>query len=99
MFIQGNLNYTYSGRKKTTHKVKKVKKAFVPLNTKKHLQFHPSWWDSQRKAESKKDFLPWTDPECQLYRKEISSKYTVSIPYNKGTYQVISNEDVKHIGK
>lgn len=100
MFIQGNLNYTYSGRKKNSYKVKKVQKAFVPLNTKKHHQFSPIWWEQKKKEiESKKEFLPWTDPDCQLYKKEVSSKYTVSIPYNKGNYQVIPNEDVKHIGK
>lgn len=96
MFIQGNLNYTYSGRKKKSYKVKKVQKTFVPLNTKKHHQFSPLWEEQQRKS---KEFLPWTDPNCQLYKKDISSKYTVSVPYNKGAYQVISEQDVKHIGK
>ena len=27
------------------------------------------------------------------YKKEISSKYTVSIAYNKGTYQVIPDDE------
>jgi len=100
MFIQGSLSHTYSGRKKKSYKVKKVQKAFKPLNAKKHQQqFHPAWWEDQRKKETSKDFLPYTDPECKLYKKEISSKYTVSIPYNKGTYQVISENDIEHIGK
>jgi len=99
MFIQGSINHTYSGRKKKSYKVKKVQKAFKPLNAKKHHQFHPAWWEEQRKEETSKEFLPYTDPACNLYRKEVSSKYTVSIPYNKGTYQVISEEDIEHIGK
>ena len=100
MFIQGNLNYTYSGRrKKNTYKVKKVQKTFVPLNPKKHHQFSPVWWEQKKKQHKSREFLPWTDPSCQLYKKDISSKYTVSVPYNKGAYQVISKEDVKHIGK
>ena len=100
MFIQGNLNYTYSGRrKKNTYKVKKVQKTFVPLNPKKHHQFSPVWWEQKKKQHKSREFLPWTDPNCQLYKKDISSKYTVSVPYNKGAYQVISKEDIKHIGK
>tara|TARA_R100001440_G_scaffold62225_1_gene82286 strand:- start:31 stop:333 length:303 start_codon:yes stop_codon:yes gene_type:complete len=100
MFIQGSLNYTYSGRrKKNTYKVKKVQKTFVPLNPKKHHQFSPVWWEQKKNQHKSREFLPWTDPNCQLYKKDISSKYTVSVPYNKGAYQVISKEDVKHIGK
>ena len=30
---------------------------------------------------------------------EISRKFTIAPAYNKGAYQVISREDVKHIGK
>ena len=99
MFIQGNLNYTYSGRKKNTYKVKKVQKPFIPLNPKKHHQFSPVWWEQKKNQAKSREFLPWTNPDCQLYKKNISSKYTVSVPYNKGAYQVISEEDVKHIGK
>ncbi len=33
------------------------------------------------------------------YQKEVSSKYTVAVAYNKGAYQVISRDDVKNIGK
>jgi|TARA_X000000950_G_C13769052_1_gene600150 hypothetical protein len=99
MFIQGNLNYTYSGRKKKTYKVKKVKKTFIPLNPQKHQQFRSIWWEQKKNQPKSREFLPWTDPKCQLYKKEISSKYTVSVPYNKGAYQVISKEDVKYIGK
>ena len=99
MFIQGNLNYTYSGRRKKSYKVKKVEKTFVPLNPKKHHQFSPVWWEQKKNQHKSREFLPWTDPNCELYKKDISSKYTVSVPYNKGAYQVISKEDVKHIGK
>ena len=30
---------------------------------------------------------------------EISRKFTIAPAYNKGAYQVISREDIKHIGK
>ena len=56
--------------------------------------------DQEKKKQAKsREFLPWTDPNCQLYKKDISSKYTVSVAYNKGAYQVISRENVKDIGK
>ena len=99
MFIQGNLNYTYSGRKKNTYKVKKVQKPFIPLNPKKHHQFNPVWWEQKKKQHKSREFLPWTDPTCGLYKKEISEKYTIAPAYNKGAYQVIGKSDVPHIGK
>ena len=93
MFIQGNLNYTYSGRKKNTYKVKKVQKPFIPLNPKKHHQFNPVWWEQKKNQAKSREFLPWTDPSCQLYKKNISSKYTVSVPYNCLLYTSPSPRD------
>jgi len=34
-----------------------------------------------------------------LQHGEAQKKFTVSIPYNKGPYQLISKENVKHIGR
>ena len=58
MFIQGNLNYTYSGRKKKSYKVKKVQKTFIPLNPKKHHQFSPVWWEQKKNQPKSREFLP-----------------------------------------
>lgn len=33
------------------------------------------------------------------YKKEASKNFTVAIGYNKGGYQVIPNNEIKHIGK
>jgi len=33
------------------------------------------------------------------YKQEVSKNYTVAIGYNKGAYQVIPNNEIKHIGK
>jgi len=33
------------------------------------------------------------------YKKEVSKNYTVAIGYNKGSYQVIPNDEIKCIGK
>jgi len=37
--------------------------------------------------------------EVEFFKKEISKQYPVAPAYNKGAYQVISNNDIKHIGK
>jgi len=33
------------------------------------------------------------------YKQEASKNFTVAIGYNKGGYQVIPNNEIKHIGK
>lgn len=38
-------------------------------------------------------------PQDNTYKQKESKNYTVSIAYNKGAYQVIPQEEVKHIGK
>ncbi|NCX30451.1 MAG: hypothetical protein EBX27_04250 [Proteobacteria bacterium] len=59
------------------------------------------WQEEQRKYKSA-EFVP-TDmagkPYDDSYKQEISKNYTVSIAFNKGAYQVISNQDIEHIGK
>ena len=100
MIVQGSLNFTYSGRKKKSYNKKKTK-PFIPLAPKKELQFKRSWWEEERQAKKSAPFKPFEPRKVEdtSYRQEISKKYTVSIPYNKGNYQVIPNEDIKHIGK
>lgn len=39
-----------------------------------------------------------TKPDTS-HKAEIAGKYTVAIPYNKGGYAVIPNDDIEHIGK
>jgi len=42
---------------------------------------------------------PYTPPPDNSYKREISKQYTIAPAYNKGAYQVIPRQDVKHIGK
>jgi len=42
---------------------------------------------------------PYTPPPDNSYKREISKNYTIAPAYNKGAYQVIPRQDVKHIGK
>ena len=58
--------------------------------------------EASRKHREKYPSLPIGEYKPDIdksYQKEISNQYTVSIPYNKGAYQVIPKDEVKHIGK
>ena len=37
--------------------------------------------------------------EWQKEKQRISSTYTIAPAYNKGAYQVVPNNEIKHIGK
>ena len=101
MIIQGSIKHTYSGRKRKVAKVKKVQKPFIPLDTSKSAVFKPAPWAVRNKVYKsapltppKKSFVP-----NDSYKKDISKNYTVAIAFNKGAYQVIPNQEIKHIGK
>ena len=55
-----------------------------------HTEKYPSW---------KGDKLAPCVVEDDSYKEEAKRKYTVAIPYNKGSYQVVPVEDLEHIGK
>jgi len=95
----GSLRYDPSGRKRKTkslNKCKKVKRTFTPMVSSVHSNPHYTFQKEYPSA-------PLTPPRQVIqddsYKKEVSSNYTVAIAYNKGTYQVIPNENIKHIGK
>jgi len=93
MIIQGNINYTTSGRKRKTHrKTKKVDRAFTPLNQTKPYRRETEYYPSQ-------PMLGVASKPDDTYKKEVSDSYTLAPAYNKGAYQVISKENIKHIGK
>ena len=95
------MNHTYSGRRKKKLKTRKQKQAkFVPLSREKH-SFSPAWWEEKKKEMKSTPFLPFEPKQIEdtSYREEVSKKYTVSIPYNKGAYQVISQDNVEDIGR
>lgn len=101
MIVQGSIGHTYSGRRKKTLKVKKQKQAkFVPLTREKY-SFSPAWWEEKKQEQKSAPFIPFEPKQLEdtSYRQEVSKKYTVSIPYNKGAYQVVPNDDIKNIGK
>jgi len=103
MIIHGSINHSLSGRKRKTFKpARKKSKEFVAMDrVVVPNQQYLDWQEQQRKYKSA-GFVP-TDmagkPHDDSYKQEISKNYTVSIAFNKGAYQVISNQDIEHIGK
>ncbi len=96
MIYTNTLNYSTSGRKRKTVKSKKIKKqpefrAMVARNL-------PVGYKDSKEYPSA-CITPYKEGEDTSYKKEVSSNYTVSVAYNKGAYQVISNDNIKHIGK
>jgi len=95
----GSMNHTYSGRKK---KKRRASRSYKP----EFRAYKPKTnsWHSQRIAEMRS--VPSAESQSgvcaspvQDFHREVSSKYTVSIAYNKGAYQVISSDDIDKIGR
>ena len=99
MIIRGSINHTYSGRKRKVTKVKKAQKPFIPLDTNKSAVFKPAPWAVRDKEFKSAPLTPYKPAADDSYKKEVSKNYTVSIAFNKGAYQVISDPDIEHIGK
>lgn len=99
MIIRGNMNYDQHGRKRkkkaTTTKRRSssgLRHQSLRLETRDHA---PHASPQIPSAELK----PYSTAKDTSYKKEISKQYTVAVAYNKGAYQVIPRDDVKHIGK
>ena len=93
MIVNGSINYSPSGRKRKTHrKVKKVQPAFKPLNQPKPYRRETIEYPSQ-------PMMGVASKAQEDYKKEVSKGYTLAPAYNKGAYQVISTDNIKHIGK
>lgn len=95
MIIKGQMTYDQHGRRRKSKFTKAVKtkqpewKTFAPDTTfRRTTEKYPSAPMSQ-----------YTTPQDNTYKQKESKNYTVSIAYNKGAYQVIPKEEVKHIGK
>ena len=95
MIVYGSIRHDYSGKKrKTSPRKVKPKAKFEELTSlPTSAAYRPNDYPSNDTPVVSK---PKVD---QSYRKEISSQYTISIPYNKGAYQVISRENLKEIGR
>ena len=98
MIIHGSMNYSPSGRRRRTPTQRKrrvVRGSGKPIARPQYLLDIDAFnkkYPSMKPTSSK----PIEDTS---YKQEISSKYTISVAYNKGAYQVIPKGDIKWIGK
>ena len=77
--------------------------------SKKNFRVIPDWWVTKEYQSTTKERNSVVERKPRMgnggtkpvsnFRLEESQKFTVAPAYNKGAYQVISKEDVKHIGK
>jgi hypothetical protein len=81
-------------RKKLPPKPKRAKREFVPYVPKSTV-YRPE----TKQYPSVLSKVADTTKRDESYKQEISKKYTLAPAYNKGAYQVISNDNVKDIGK
>ena len=100
MIIHGSLKHTTSGRRirSTTRSRRSRQRSSlstlrVPTNSYVQSRMAENRQYQSRQAET------LSTPENTSYKKEVSSNYTISIPYNKGAYQVIPVDDIKKIGR
>lgn len=83
---QEYLNYIY-GKTKIIQKKGKLKASSIPV-----------WANDHSNIKSvTSDHI--ADKPNQDYKKEVSSKYTISIPFNKGAYSVIPVSEIHCIGR
>ena len=106
MFIKGSMNYDQYGRKRKKTPRKRRSSNGSGQWTRPQVQDHSlsssPILEESRKHREKYPSMPigeYKPERDDSYKKEISKNYTVSIAYNKGSYQVIPKDDVEHIGK
>jgi len=95
MIIKGHMTYDQHGRKRKSKFTKAVRKPCIQWKT-----FAPE--PTIRRTTPEYPSAPlseYTPARDTSYKQKASENYTVSIAYNKGAYQVIPKEEVKHIGK
>lgn len=96
MLISGSLNYTYTGRRRKTHKVNKVVKPQKAFKELKKPLFTNSRIDELKKYPSA-PMTPYKTPKDTSYKTQHS--FTVAPAYNKGAYMVIPRSEVEDIGR
>tara|TARA_B110000495_G_scaffold188848_1_gene189436 strand:- start:493 stop:930 length:438 start_codon:yes stop_codon:yes gene_type:complete len=55
--------------------------------------------DKQYPSLESKGAISGKDSKWDLEKQQISSNYTIAPAYNKGAYQVVPKNEIKHIGK
>ena len=105
--LGSSMRYGPTGKKRKTNAWKSTKKNTIMAHAQGKLK--PSLAERQR-IEAIREFdlkyPSYSGPETgntlvadDSYKKEASKNFTVAIGYNKGSYQVIPKNEIKHIGK
>ena len=104
MIVQGSLNYTTSGRKKVSSKsrMKRRQQLHHWQTTKADVLIAETDWKHHYRPIYPS--VPLGDPNPDETAKKdksytSSSRHTIAPAYNKGAYQVITEENVKDIGR
>lgn len=102
MLIQSNtLRYDYSGRRRSKPKVRG--ETFQKFKASGFQPLGASTGPVRRGTDVEYKSAPINscavEKNDDTYKQEVSRNYTVAPAYNKGAYQVVSKENVKHIGK
>ena len=104
--LGSSMRYGPTGKKRKKHawSAKKTKRV-VPHTMGKYTQS----LESKQRIDAMNDFdkkypsftgeSKYTPVADDSYKKEASKNFTVAIGYNKGGYQVIPKNEIKHIGK
>jgi len=104
--LGSSMRYGPTGKKRKKHSWTTVKTKRVAPHT--MGKYEPSI-DSQLRLEAMKKFdekypsftgeSKYTPLPDTSYKAKESQNFTVAIGYNKGGYQVIPKDEIKHIGK
>jgi len=96
MLVYTNTSYRpiSRNRKKLPSKPKRAKGKFVP-----YVPTSTVYRPETKQYPSVLSKVGNTTKRDESYKQEISKKYTVAPAYNKGAYQVVSNDNIKDIGK
>lgn len=99
MIIHGAINYDQTGRRKKRSAGRKPARNRITSSG----ESIPSYTYRSSRADSCKSLSTsgchtTVDPNAKV-KQEVSSNYTVAVAYNKGAYQVIPKDGIKHIGR
>ena len=104
--LGSSMRYGPSGKKRKTNAWKTKKNTIIAHQQGK---YKPSLEQQQRlqaMKEHNEKYPSYSGPNAgntliadDSYKKEAEKNFTVAIGDNKGAYQVIPNNEIKHIGK
>jgi|TARA_B110000444_G_C18782589_1_gene568234 hypothetical protein len=95
MIVQGSMNYGSDGRKMFRPFSKR--RSYTPQFEKHEIPPILNWRGTDTQYPSA-ELTPPCEDETAVKERQYSN-HTIAPAYNKGAYQVISAEDIKHIGR